>query len=50
MGLLLRPVRTALLLALAFAAGIFWERSNQGDRCLDAGGALRNGLCIGARE
>lgn len=45
-----RPIRTLILILFAFVAGVFFERAAEGDRCLDRGGALSEGLCIGVEE
>ncbi|MFO7770128.1 hypothetical protein HAT86_05200 [Roseovarius gahaiensis] len=42
-----RPIRTLILLAVVFLAGIFFERYQQLDRCTAAGGTLADGLCQG---
>ncbi len=42
-----RPIRTLILLVVAFLAGIFFERYQHLERCTAAGGAVRNGLCQG---
>ncbi|WP_238840843.1 hypothetical protein [Roseobacter cerasinus] len=47
---MLRPIRTLFLLLLAFLAGLFVERANHRDSCLDRGGTLSEGLCIGVEE
>ncbi len=45
-----RPIRSLMLITVAFLAGIFFERANQRDTCLDRGGAISEGLCIGVEE
>jgi hypothetical protein len=40
-----RPVRTLLLVLVAFAAGIFFERNAQREACLGLGGTYAGGLC-----
>jgi hypothetical protein len=47
---MLRPLRTILLLIAAFVAGVFSERAARHDQCLDRGGAISEGLCIGVEE
>ena len=44
---MLRPIRTLVLLGLAFLAGVFFERQQQLDRCAAASGTMTNGLCLG---
>lgn len=44
-----RPIRTLFLMAMVFIAGIFYERSQHGERCVEAGGAMKSGLCTGAK-
>jgi hypothetical protein len=43
-------IRLPLLLCLAFVVGVFYERNQARKGCLAAGGALQDGLCIGATE
>ncbi|MGZ2259165.1 hypothetical protein [Roseobacter sp. A03A-229] len=45
-----RPIRTLMLVLVAFLAGLFVERANHRDSCLDRGGAMSEGLCIGVDE
>lgn len=45
-----RPVRTIIMLLVTFVAGVLFERAAQKDQCLDRGGALSEGLCIGVDE
>jgi len=45
-----RPIRTLILMAIVFMAGVFFERYQQLDRCTAAGGTLANGLCQGATK
>ena len=40
-----RPVRTLILITFAFLAGVFYERSNQTERCHDSGGQIDDGIC-----
>lgn len=40
-------IRTALLVMLAFVAGVLMERSAAGTRCAEAGGTMSAGLCKG---
>ncbi|WP_167685084.1 hypothetical protein [Parasedimentitalea denitrificans] len=47
MSLLLRPVRTLMMLAVAFTAGIFFDRMKHTERCHIAGGSVVAGLCAG---
>lgn len=47
MGFLFRPIRTLILLGIAFIAGVLYERFSMEDRCLDAGGAMQRNLCAG---
>ncbi|WBU62007.1 hypothetical protein [Paracoccus albus] len=43
---ILRLMRLAILLMLAFAAGMFFERSHQMTLCKNSGGVwLRAGIC-----
>ncbi|MBY6088889.1 hypothetical protein [Maritimibacter alkaliphilus] len=43
--MLFRPVRFLILLALAFVAGVIWEKHQQAERCLRVTGALHDILC-----
>ena len=47
MSLLLRPIRTVMMLTLAFAAGIGFDRMKHTERCHIAGGSVQAGLCMG---
>jgi len=42
-----RPVRTFLLIILAFMAGLFYQRGIYADECLDRGGRMNDGICFG---
>lgn len=44
-----RPIRTLIMMALVFVAGIFYERAQHGERCVAAGGEMVSGLCTGAK-
>lgn len=48
--MLFRPVRTIVIILLAFVAGVVFERQSHADQCLDLGGKMENGFCIGARK
>ncbi|MCI5042459.1 MULTISPECIES: hypothetical protein [Donghicola] len=39
-------IRLPFLLAVAFVAGMMYERSEKGKLCDEIGGTTRNGLCI----
>ena len=43
--MLFRPFRTLLLLAVAFVAGMLYERQNQAEACEDMGGVIRGAFC-----
>jgi hypothetical protein len=43
-----RLLRTALLVVLAFVAGILYERFNDDINCDNKGGQMSQGLCVGA--
>lgn len=45
-----KPIRTLGLIAFAFLAGIFFERANQNQTCLDRGGEMSEILCLGVDE
>ncbi|KAE9628992.1 MULTISPECIES: hypothetical protein [Parasedimentitalea] len=47
MSLLFRPLRTLMMLAFAFAAGIGFDRIKHSERCQIAGGSVLAGLCTG---
>ncbi|NRP14257.1 hypothetical protein XMM379_000414 [Aliiroseovarius sp. xm-m-379] len=49
MGLIFRPIRTILLLGSVFLAGVFFERFQMKDTCLDRGGSVQNGICTGVK-
>jgi hypothetical protein len=48
--LMFRPIRTLFLIMIAFGTGLLFERSQQKDMCLDRGGAMSEGICIGVDE
>ncbi len=39
--------RTLFLVTLAFLGGLFFERSQAGEACTQAGGDMRLGICRG---
>lgn len=41
-------IRTAILVMIAFVAGLLFERSQAGEICVAAGGTMSAGLCKGA--
>lgn len=45
-----RPIRMLFVIFFAFVAGIFFERASQSETCLDRGGAISEGLCVGVDE
>lgn len=42
--------RTLFLIAAAFLAGIFYERSGQNGACVARGGEMSENLCLGVEE
>ena len=38
-------IRTAILILIAFVAGLLFERSQAGDACAAKGGEMRDGVC-----
>jgi len=44
-----RLARLATFVLIAFAAGLLSERNRQADACEAAGGAIQDGVCIGAK-
>jgi hypothetical protein len=45
-----RLLRILILLGAVFVAGILYERNGMTDNCLDRGGNIEKGICIGARQ
>lgn len=43
--MLFRPIRTLILLAVAFGAGMLYERQQQAVACRDMGGVIRGAFC-----
>jgi len=43
--MLFRPIRTLLLLSIAFGAGMLYERERQAETCLEEAGVLRDIVC-----
>lgn len=50
MSPVIRRVRTIILIGLAFILGVGFERFQRTDRCLDAGGTMKAGLCREAKD
>ena len=38
-------IRTAILILVAFVAGLLFERSQASDACVGKGGVFRDGVC-----
>ncbi|WP_189799494.1 hypothetical protein [Tateyamaria sp. syn59] len=38
-------IRTAILILIAFVAGLLFERSQAGEACVSQGGVMRDGVC-----
>ena len=47
---MLRLLRFLFLLGAAFVSGIIFERIAHTGNCLDRGGNVERGICIGARK
>jgi len=45
--MLMRPIRTLILIGLTFVGGVFFERSNAQTTCLDGGGTWDKATCYG---
>ena len=45
--MIFRPVRTLLIIFVAFLIGVLYERNQQADKCLDRGGQVVDGMCYG---
>ncbi|MDW3224514.1 MAG: hypothetical protein R8G34_16820 [Paracoccaceae bacterium] len=45
-----RPIRTLILIGIAFVSGIIFARELQRDTCIDRGGEMSDGICLGAEE
>jgi hypothetical protein len=43
--MLFRPVRTLILLTVAFGAGVLYERQQQAENCADRAGQLADIIC-----
>jgi hypothetical protein len=43
----MRPIRTLILVLIAFVAGMLYERSGAAEKCTAAGGTPLAGLCKG---
>ncbi|WP_217898954.1 hypothetical protein [Oceanicola sp. 22II-s10i] len=43
--MLFAPFRTLILLAIAFVAGMVYERTREADRCAERAGVLSDLLC-----
>ncbi|MDF1856723.1 hypothetical protein [Pseudooceanicola sp.] len=42
-------MRTLILIAIAFAAGMVYEHSREAERCVDRAGVLADLLCKGGK-
>jgi hypothetical protein len=45
-----RLIRLPILLGTAFVIGVFYERNAALDKCLNAGGTMKSGICRGVSE
>lgn len=45
-----RLIRFLIVLFATFVGGILFERNAHADNCLDRGGHVVKGICIGARK
>ena len=45
-----RLIRLPIMFGVAFVLGVFSERNAALDKCLDAGGAIKGGICRGVSE
>jgi hypothetical protein len=43
--MLFRPIRTLIILAVAFIAGMMYERERQAETCLQTAGVLQDIVC-----
>lgn len=49
MGLLFHPFRLILIVGGGFVAGLLYERSAMNDRCIERGGSVDRGTCVGVK-
>lgn len=45
-----RPIRSLIMILIAFVVGMLFEDSLHRKTCLDRGGEMSEGLCFGAEE
>lgn len=45
-----RLVRLLFLLVAAFVAGFFYAEMTRSERCVELGGTVQGGLCLGGAE
>ncbi|WP_187430537.1 hypothetical protein ROLI_036670 [Roseobacter fucihabitans] len=45
-----RPIRSLILIGVAFVAGVFFEQATHRQACIDRGGDMSEGICLGAEE
>lgn len=45
-----RLMRALMLILIAFVAGVFFEQASHRDMCVDRGGEVSDGICLGAEE
>ena len=43
--MMFRPVRTLILIAIAFGAGVMWERERAAENCVEKAGVLQDIVC-----
>jgi hypothetical protein len=48
--MLLRPIRSLMLIAIFFLAGYFYARFQISENCGIDGGTVENGYCIGVSQ
>ena len=48
--MLLRPIRTLMLIGICFLIGYFYARNQASENCGKDGGKMKNGYCLGVTQ
>jgi hypothetical protein len=48
--MLLRPIRSLMLIGICFLIGYFYARNQASDNCGKDGGEMKNGYCLGVNR
>ena len=48
--MLLLPIRSLMLIGTCFLVGYFYARHQASEICVEAGGKMKNGYCLGVTQ